>query len=222
MTLQDFAHVAISGSAIVALLTFLATQWDRFKNNRNEEVRKWQSVLVYSILDKYGELSFDEIKSYYLQSAQQSLSLNIPKKEIQDEALLRILIGLLENRIVFYTVNRTYDLDLARPDNREEMNKTMMELVTKKEELSTLVPEIYDSLEKSTTKFTSDSLYRHLTEENSRNVNYHQYLGALILMERQGSIARKEDGVLVAMKRVIKDSKNTPNKAMQSTAKSGG
>lgn len=215
LTLRDFAHLSISLSALVALMTFLFSQWERYKKEKSEELREWQSVLVFRILDKHGDLTFDEIKGVYLQFVQQNYSINIPAKEIQDDALLRVIIGLLEERKVHYSEDGTYGIDLARPDEREAINKNLVEMMTKKEELNRLIPIIYDTIEKSESKYNSDSLYRVISEKVEFDINYHEYLGSLILMDRQGMIARKGGGILVAMKRVIKD---TPNKSMQPTA----
>ena len=208
LSLQDFAHIAISTSAIIALFTFIASQWEKHSKLQKEEIRKWQSVLLYSTLDKHGELDFNSIKSLYLQNAQQIMSVKIPKKEIQDDALLRVLMDLIEKRMIYYTSEGTYCLDVAHPDNREEMNKTMFDLITQKEKLNQLLfslrPKIFETLEKTKIDFNSDSLFRHLTGELGMEVTHEQYLAILLNMERQGAIARDKDGVLKAIKRVIK------------------
>lgn len=54
---------------------------------------------MYRLIEE-GATSFDEIRTGYVVAAQQFSDVRIPKKDIQDGALKRLLLSMIEARII--------------------------------------------------------------------------------------------------------------------------
>jgi hypothetical protein len=107
MGVQVWTAVA---SAVVAVFTFIFSVRMRYRAERESTLRDWQRVVIYSLIEESVALSFDDLKSRYLQKAGQLLTHNVPKKDIQDDALKRILLDLQKDNLVIRHQDRTYQI----------------------------------------------------------------------------------------------------------------
>lgn len=69
---------------------------------RDERTKKWQSVVIYSHIEKAGEsgITFDGLRSKYLESVQQFSEFDLPKEQISDETLRWIILDLISGRVI--------------------------------------------------------------------------------------------------------------------------
>jgi hypothetical protein len=101
---------AASGQAAVAITALNEELRREQEDKRSAELRDWQAFVVFSIIDKGFEeqkfasgLTFDEIRARYVQEAGTITSIEISKRELQPDALQRILFGLLTNQRIYKT-----------------------------------------------------------------------------------------------------------------------
>src|SRR5258708_9368648 len=104
-TLQAFANLAATVSAILALLALGWTVYESNKRESDEQTRNWQRPIVYSIIRSKGGSTFEEIKSSYLQAATQK---GLSRQAIQDPELNRILLSLHEPHVIPLSVTGSY------------------------------------------------------------------------------------------------------------------
>jgi hypothetical protein len=102
-------------SAGVAAAAFVFAVWVRLKTEKEARIRDWQRVVIYSLIEEGLVTSFDDLKAKYLQKAQQLLSISVPKKEIQDDALRRILLDLQRDNLVYRRDDSKYQIQYKVP-----------------------------------------------------------------------------------------------------------
>jgi hypothetical protein len=89
-----------AASAVIAASAFVFSVLTRRKADGEAELRNWQRVVIYSLIEQASPILFDDLKSRYLQKAQQMLFHRVPKKEIQDASLRRILLDLQKDGVI--------------------------------------------------------------------------------------------------------------------------
>jgi hypothetical protein len=113
-TLKIASLVAGSISALVALIGFSISLWNMGQDSTEERIKKWQSVVVYSIIETQTQDSansatpFEAIKAVYLDAVQQFKEYPIPIEAISDQSLQRVLIDLLSRRTIVSLPGRKY------------------------------------------------------------------------------------------------------------------
>ena len=95
MTVQ--ASIA-AASAVIAATAFVFSLWVRWKGERDAELRNWQRVVIYFLIEESKaarkRASFEDLKSEYLRSTAVA-AMKLPRKEIQDDAFGgRVLLDL--------------------------------------------------------------------------------------------------------------------------------
>ena len=160
MTLKAVADLATSLTLIVAAITFVYTVLERNARERRQEIQDWQQVVVYGLIEQ-GHTTFDAIKTRYVVEAQQFPNGKIPKKDIQDGALKRLLLSMIEARLISvaedgrYVVNR---VSLSENRIREALgNEIIMRNM-----VNVVLSRVFQSLESDSGKYTLDHLYRHV------------------------------------------------------------
>ncbi len=99
-TVQIIAHIAISISAIIAMLTYISNSIRNRKLERRKKIEEWQRIVVYKIIRYNKNANFKFIKSRYLEEAQIIKSIHLPKDEIQNDTLRKILLELVADNLI--------------------------------------------------------------------------------------------------------------------------
>jgi hypothetical protein len=121
------AWVALS--AVVAALSFVYSVVTRRKVERDTELRNWQRVVIYTLIEEGEPIAFDELKSTYLKRAQELLSHNVPRRVIQDDSLKRILLDLQKDGVVMRRTDLRYQIQVKfpmEPSTVEELKRILV------------------------------------------------------------------------------------------------
>jgi hypothetical protein len=149
-------------SALVAASAFVFSVLTKRKADRNRELRNWQRVVIYSLIEDASHISFADLKSTYLQKAQQLLTLRVPRDEIQDDALRRILLDLQKDGVVIRQKDLTYQVQVKVPveawalDEFKQMSRQRI-----------LKPKILALVERESGLHTPEALVRRLHEQGA-------------------------------------------------------
>jgi hypothetical protein len=111
MEMQDWVAL----SAIIAAASFAFSVLTRRKAERDAELRGWQRVVIYSLIEERAPIVFDDLKSSYLKRAQELLSRNVPKRVIQDDSLKRVLLDLQSDGLIVRRENLSYQVQVRLP-----------------------------------------------------------------------------------------------------------
>ena len=111
MELQDWVAL----SAIVAAASFVFAVLSRRKAERDAELRGWQRVVIYSLIEEAAPILFEDLKVRYLKRAQELLSRSAPKKVIQDDSLKRVLLDLQKDGVIVRRENLSYQVQVKLP-----------------------------------------------------------------------------------------------------------
>ena len=87
----------------------------RRKTEREAELRDWQRVVIYTLIEEAAPIAFKDLKSRYLRRAQELLSRKVPRKVIQDDSLKRILLDLQKDGVVMRRTDLTYQVQVKFP-----------------------------------------------------------------------------------------------------------
>jgi hypothetical protein len=150
-------------AVVIAAGGFIFSLFTRHVDQAQVEVRGWQRVAIYALLEEGGPQPFDTLKAAYLQKAQQLLSRKISKKEIQDDSLRRILLDLQKDGVVVRREDRAYEvqvkvaLETWAYDEIKHMRLTRV-----------LKPKILRLVERESDMHTAESLLRKLHEQGDK------------------------------------------------------
>ena len=107
--------VAVTASAVVATTSFVYSVVVRRRGERANELRDWQRVVIYTLIEEAASITFDDLKSRYLQKAKAMLSRHVPNRVIQDDSLKRILLDLQSEGVVIRGADLAYQLQVKLP-----------------------------------------------------------------------------------------------------------
>ena|SRR2546421_6005089 len=107
--------VAVTASAVVATTSFVYSIIVRRRSERENELRNWQRVVIYTLLEEASSITFEELKACYLQKANALLSRHVPNKVIQDDSLKRILLDLQSDGLVIRRTDLAYQVQVKMP-----------------------------------------------------------------------------------------------------------
>ncbi len=158
MELQAWIAAA---SLLIATSAFIFSALVRRNIDRNAELRSWQRVVVYSIIEEDGPISFKDIRSKYLQKAQQFLEKSISKIELHDDNLRRILLDIQSEEVIGKKEDGDYTLQY-KPIVETWAREFLQDEMLKKK----LKPQIIKIVEKEPGVHTVDTLARKLHELN--------------------------------------------------------
>jgi len=199
MTLKDAADLATSLTLIVAALTFVYTILERNLRERRRELEDWQRVVIYDLIET-GAIQFDEIRTRYVVAAQQFSGFRIPRKDIQDGALKRLLLSMVEARLVSITDDDTYVVNRVSQSDDQFKRAAIMEM-QKRQGLNMLLSNVFQTLDRDSGKFTIDQLYRSARAQEA-GFSFEDF--DILLREQitRGAIVSFPDGTLWARGRV--------------------
>jgi len=156
-------------SALIAVAIALFGLWlslrESQKRNRDNDFLKWQKLAVYEAI-KGGAVTFKEIKYQYIIGAQQYEELPINKKEISDSAIKLALLSLIEQRLISYTAEGTYAINVVSLSEAAQRALLFEEMI-KRRGHQKIISNLLDLLETQSGRFTIEQAYRHLKLEES-------------------------------------------------------
>jgi hypothetical protein len=106
MTLSEISQIAGGLSLLVATATFLVVQIGRSQRARQEQLQKWQKVVVFRLIAG-GESDFNRLRLSYLASVLQ-FEQRLPRSDLQDATLQLLLMQLLADKLVMLTDSNEY------------------------------------------------------------------------------------------------------------------
>jgi hypothetical protein len=147
-------------------------------------------VVIYSLIEQASPLSFDDLKSRYLQRAQQLLSDPIPKKEIQDDSLRRILLDLQKDGLILRRDDLRYQVQLKIP-----MEASAFEELERMRRERTLKPKLLALIERESGVLTAETLVRRLHDQNI-TMSFEEVDDLLYELRGGASVKKGTDGKL--------------------------
>ena len=106
MTLSEISQIAGAVSLLVAAATFFVVQIGRTRRARQEQLQKWQKVVVFRLIVD-GESDFNRLRLSYLASVLK-FEQKLPKSDLQDATLQLLLMQLLADKLVMLTETNEY------------------------------------------------------------------------------------------------------------------
>src|ERR1700686_1086177 len=101
MSLSEISQIAGGLSLLVAAATFFVVQIGRTRRARQEQLLKWQKVVVFRLIVD-GESDFNRLRLSYLATVLQ-FEQRLPKSDLQDATLQLLLMQLLADKLVMLT-----------------------------------------------------------------------------------------------------------------------
>jgi hypothetical protein len=188
--MEYIGSIPVAISALVATATFIVSVVLRRRTEREQEVARWQRVVVYSIVNELRNATFKDIKSRYLENAAQVSTFRLPKEEIQDDALRRILLELMRDDIVVQDSQGSYRIS-AKPYMEEWAQEALEDMLLERR----LKPKILRMVERQSGTYTADSLVRALHQEGL-NVDFDKVDTILDDLRGYGGVRKDPEGRL--------------------------
>ena len=201
--IQPILGLIGAGSLCVGVFTYIRSQSEikqqraEIKKQRDDVIiRNWQRVAIYkAIADgnaKQGRpIELTEIKKAYVAAALEFRDLDIPKDEIQDSALQRVLMSLIENQLIEMMENGRYRLVFV--SSWEEKLKTLELIDLAEKRLGEL---IVISLNKSSIRYDKGDLWNEINQMNRGEYSYPSYLYVIQRMIASGMLVVETAGTL--------------------------
>lgn len=173
-------------ASIVGVLALLFSGYKYYESAKKVEIDNWQRIVVFSIIESTNGASFGNIKSSYLQFAQQLDSFELPKSEIQDGALQRLLLNLLREKTIVLDLDNKYKVMRIRmPQSENEEYEMALSMIERKKVLYKsanknrgLFYAISTLLTKSPGFYTTSSLYQEIEQENF-DIDYTEFFNSI-------------------------------------------
>jgi hypothetical protein len=156
--LKDAADAAGALSLIVAAATLYFSYRSERTRKLREEVTNWQRVVVYRTIAK-GKTDFEEIKQAYLGEAQQLAGLELGKEQIQDNALMLVLMSLLESKLISLAAENRYLLTVASEGENQWREIFGQEAIYRQKAIE-LRARLLAILETESGKYTIETMHR--------------------------------------------------------------
>lgn len=107
----------------IGLRRYITDTKDRHDNEQKKlaaaeltEIRQWQKTIISKILIRENApISFEDLKQKYRSEASAAQGVDVPKAELQEFALRRILLELAANNAVWFQENDTYRSPVILP-----------------------------------------------------------------------------------------------------------
>ena len=183
-------------ASIVGMLALLFSGYKYYESAKKNEINNWQRIVIFQIIEDTGGASFDNIKLSYLQFAQQLDSFELPKSEIQDGALRRLLLNLLREKTVVLDLDNKYKVMRIRmPQSESEEYKMALSMIERKKNLFKvsnknrgLFYAISVLLTKSPGFYTISSLYQEIKQENF-DIDYTEFFNSIKQLVNEGYLS---------------------------------
>ena len=202
--IQALAYIGTATSAVVAATTFAITMIARSRETEKKRVESWQRIVIYQIIRTQDGCNFTYIKTAYLQEAQTLESFSLPKSEIQNDALRKILLSMVVDNLILEDVEGRYWWRKVNQP-RQSMaaaNRELIELLYQKSQatrdtVSTLQRKVLIAVEDSP-GIQMERLQRVLSEGDS-SVTYEFFHDAVTTLRSDNLLRREVDGRLFAL-----------------------
>lgn len=175
---EKISHWAGALSALIAAIALAISLAKYWSDTEASKIGKWQEVAVYEYILENPLKTFREIKIGYIVEAQQITSFSLPKEEIQDDSLRKILLKLQADGLIRLRDTLQYEVVLAvyQPNPQE-----ILDIVKKQQELNDLYPmikvKVIDLLKRDCGQLNQEEIYRKVSE--SINIEQHIFLDML-------------------------------------------
>lgn len=182
MNLQEISNLSTAISMVIAVLTFIFIVISSTIRRKKEEIKSWQEVSIFKIIQKGGPISFDDVKSKYLEEAQQFTRLRVSKKDISDEVLHDILMNLMANQLIFINEEDEYSLDSVVHDEKHEK---YMDFMIEERMFRSLIREVHRQtlqiIGEKPEELNIDSLYVEITKKGIE-IDFAEFNGIITTM----------------------------------------
>jgi len=162
---ERISHWAGAVSALIAALALTISLWNYWEDIKQSKIEKWQEVAVYEFILNNKLSTFQNIKVGYVTEAQQITTFTLPKDEIQDDSLRRIILKLQSSNLIRLRDTGYYEVVLSvyQPSPQE-----MIDIFKKQQHIKDLYPlvktKVIDLLNKDCGKLNQDEIYRHISD----------------------------------------------------------
>ena len=187
---MNFSEWTTTISVLIAACAFILSLYIKYRDERDANIRDWQRVIVYSLVEDSDEVSFKDLKSKYLQRVQQLVFIKLPKDKIQDDALRRILMELQKDSLIVKNERANYQLQMKVP-----VETWVLEQVRKKYHQDVLKPRILTIIERQSGQYTVEALVRKLQEENL-DVSFDEIDEVIFELRGPSNIKKNKEGML--------------------------
>ena len=120
---------ATATAAIVAALGFVVSIYKTRSDRREQETREWQKTAVFRYLSKRDQsgTTLDEVLQWYRTEAYSQIK-ELPKSDLTEAALRRVILELLADHAIEMTGNDLYRvnlIDISHEEIRQQMAGAM-------------------------------------------------------------------------------------------------
>lgn len=162
-SVKFWANIATSLSALAAIVTVFLTVRELNIRDRRERTSDWQRSLVYSIVRERPGVTYNDIKDRYLAAAMQFGYEELPREAVQDAALQRVLLSMIESHALGLDERGAY-----RAEYRSTANDTIMKMfmhdLRQREVFTKARADVLTLLERENGVYTLQSLWVRLRE----------------------------------------------------------
>lgn len=167
---EKIAHWATAVSAVISAIVLVISIFKYWGDTDKEKVSDWQKVVVYEIILKNKDNNFNAIKIGYVTESQQITTFDIPREQIQNDSLMKVLLELQESRLINLTDKGLYVPVLAYiQKNPSEYMAQMISMLQSEKQNSELYPvvktKILDVIKNDCGKYDQGTLYRAVSEK---------------------------------------------------------
>ena len=154
-------------SAVVAALTFLVSTFSNTRRKRAELVREWQRVIIAEIFQTNSEadFSFSQLVEKYHSAATGYADHKLSASELSKATLRRIIVELVEGRVIEQLQGDTYRLEFFDKKARDQLFLGKMQ-----EHMGGLVDMLPKMLEQSRSKVFDPTMLAFKAELQQQNM----------------------------------------------------
>ncbi|MGR5503749.1 hypothetical protein ACQKP3_23735 [Vibrio sp. DNB22_10_4] len=115
---MDMVEIVKLVSTLVAICGGFFAMHKHFSDRREKEIREWQKVIMLRILRKEesADWKFDDLLAAYRLEAQAFQDHALPKKEISENALQRVLLELISTTVIEQRLDNSYRLCIIKDE----------------------------------------------------------------------------------------------------------
>jgi hypothetical protein len=187
-----FGTLLVTAFSAVAALGWLGLELHKLrKEEEAQRVQEWQKVTDYKIIQKYflknrATISFEEIKTAYVTEASRSDKIDLPKEELQDLTLRKILLDLMTSSLVYETTGGKYVV------NQADINKKFDRFFV----IEDAAEEIIGLLHDKDAKYTAEQLKERLEKDKKIKLSSVEYDKLLLELVGKGWVTIDGEGFL--------------------------
>lgn len=186
--MKKIAEVSGAVAALVALISLAISVSTINSSAQRADVREWQKTVVYEIIgnaDPDVGVNFSEIQTFYLNEAQKLIVIDLPKDEIQDISLQRILRELITDESIVknrqgYFKQQTSTFSTNRNRVLSNKNKSDLEI------------EILSIVQTDSCRYDPDTLKHKV--ENTSKLSTKQFYLVITTLLASNKIIKNDEG----------------------------